>query len=52
MKKEFLKQGAIILVIFFGLHWFVNKIDKEQEIKEIPYTQFVSKIRKGELKPY
>lgn len=50
MKKEFLKQGAIILVIFFGLHWFVNKIDKEQEIKEIPYTQFVSKIRKGELK--
>lgn len=50
MKKEFLKQGAIILIIFFGLHWFVNKIDKEQEIKEIPYTQFVSKIRKGELK--
>lgn len=50
MKKEFLKQGAIILIIFFGLHWFVNQIDKEQEIKEIPYTQFVSKIRKGELK--
>lgn len=50
MKKEILKQGILILIIFFGLHWVVNKIDADQSLKELSYTQFVSKVKKGELK--
>ena len=50
MKKEILKQGILLLIIFFGLHWAVNKIDADQSLQELSYTQFVSKVKKGELK--
>ena len=50
MKKEAFKNIIFLLIIFFGLHWIVNKIDTEQSSKELSYTQFVAKVKKGELK--
>lgn len=50
MKKEILKQGILLLILFFGIQWISNKIDTEQSLKELSYTQFVSKVKKGELK--
>lgn len=50
MKKEILKQGILLLILFFGIQWISNKIDTEQSLKELSYTQFVSKVKKGEFK--